>query len=314
MPDSQEAVWKVHYDHWFRYVEEVVKTLEGGRTIPIGPSTQPLVPPVVLGASAQATKVVVCSPHPDDEALVGALPLRLRLETGAQVTNCAITLGSNLGQRARRLRELESACRVLDFNLVVPRHPSGFDNVNPKTRKGHRDEWAEKVEILSKAFDREKPDVVFAPHAEDFNTTHIGTHYLAAEALAAHLKRSRRGPVLFIETEFWHELAAPNLLVGVSLDIETVLLMATAEHGGEVERNPYHLRHPGRGIDKVRLGSETVGGQGVAAVSFPFAELYRVNFMGGEGLIAPKPGGRIVGPAETVDAAWLTAQFRPEGK
>ena len=314
MPDSQEAVWKARYDLWSRYVEEVVKTLEAGRAIPIGPSTERLVPPVVLGASAQPTKVAVCSPHPDDEALIGALPLRLRQESGAQVTNCAITLGSNVGQRARRLRELESACRVLDFNLVVPRHPSGFDNVNPKTRKGSGDEWAEKVETLGKIFDREKPDVVFAPHAEDFNTTHIGTHYLAAEALAAHLKRSGRGPVLYIETEFWHELAAPNLMVGVSLDIETILLMATAEHGGEVERNPYHLRHPGRMIDNVRLGSETVGGQGAAAVSFPFAELYRVNFMGGEGLIAPKPGGRIVGPAETVDAAWLTAQFRPGGK
>ncbi len=314
MPDSQEAVWKARYDQWFRYVEQAAKSLEAGRAIPIGPAAEPLVPPGVLGASAQPTKVVVCSPHPDDEALIGALPLRLRQEAGAQVTNCAITLGSDLGQRARRLRELESACRVLDFNLVVPRHPSGFDHVNPKTRTGQREEWAEKVEALSKIFDREKPDAVFAPHAEDFNTTHIGTHYLAAEALALHLKRSGRGPVLFIETEFWHELTAPNLMVGVSLDIETILLMATAEHGGEVERNPYHLRHPGRMINNVRLGSEVVGGQGAAAVSFPFAELYRVNFLSGDGLVAPKPGGRIVGPAESVDAAWLTAQFWPGEK
>ena len=314
MHDSRDAVWKVRYDQWFRYVEEVVRTLEAGRAIPIGPATEPLVPPVVMGASAQPTKAVVCSPHPDDEALIGALPLRLRQETGAQVTDCAITLGSNVGQRARRLRELESACRVLDFNLVVPRHPSGFDNVNPKTRKGSRDEWAEKVETLRGILDREKPDIVFAPHAEDFNTTHIGTHYLAVEALAAHLKRSGRGPVLFIETEFWHELAAPNLMVGVSLEVETILLVATAEHGGEVARNPYHLRHPGRMINNVRRGSEVVGGQGAAAVSFPFAELYRVNFMKGEALVAPKPGGHVVGPAETIDAAWLTEKFWPGGK
>jgi LmbE family N-acetylglucosaminyl deacetylase len=230
------------------------------------------------------------------------------------VTNSAITLGSNVGQRARRLRELESACRVLDFGLVVPRHPSGFDNVNPKTRAGRPDEWAEKVEILREILDREKPDVVFAPHAEDFNTTHIGTHYLAVEALGAHLKRSGRGPVLFIETEFWHELAAPNLMVGVSLEVETVLLVATAEHGGEVERNPYHLRHPGRMINNVRLGSEVVGGQGAAAYSFAFAELYRVNFMKDGEMIAPKSTGRVVGPTEAIHAAWLTAEFWPQGK
>jgi LmbE family N-acetylglucosaminyl deacetylase len=314
MADSEEAVWKVRYDQWFRYVEEVVKTLEAGRAIPVGPSSRPLVPPPILGASAQPTNVVVCSPHPDDESLIGALPLRLRQETGAKVTDCAITFGSNLGQRARRLRELESACRVLDFGLVVPHHPSGFDNVNPKTRAARPDEWAEKVETLREIFDREKPDVVFAPHAEDFNTTHIGTHYLAVEALGAHLKRSGRGPVLFIETEFWHELSAPNLMVGVSLEAETILLVATAEHGGEVERNPYHLRHPGRMINNVRRGSEVVGGQGAAAYSFPFAELYRVNFMKGGELIAPKATGRVVGPTETIDAAWLTAEFWLDGK
>ncbi|MBI1941123.1 MAG: PIG-L family deacetylase [Acidobacteria bacterium] len=314
MADSQEAVWKVRYDLWFRYVEEAVKTLEGGRAIPVGPSTEPLVPPAVMGAAVLPTKVVVCSPHPDDEALIGALPLRLRQETGARVTDCAITLGSNVGQRARRLRELESACRVLDFNLVVPRHPSGFDNINPKTRTASPNEWAEKVETLRKIFDREKPDVIFAPHAEDFNASHIGTHFLAFQALGAHLKRNGRGPVLFIETEFWHELSAPNLMVGVSREVETVLLMATAEHGGEVERNPYHLRHPGRMINNVRRGSEVVGGQGAAAYSFPFAELYRVNFMKGDMLITPKPVGRVVGPTDSIDAAWLRAEFWPDEK
>ncbi len=313
MGDSQEAVWKVRYDQWHRYVDDVVKTLQAGRSIPLGPSAEPLVPPAVLGAAGQPTKVLVCSPHPDDEALVGALPVRLRQETGAQVTNCAITLGSNVSQRPRRLREVESACRVLDFNLVVPRHPSGFDNVNLRSRKARPDEWAEKVETLKKIFDREKPDVVFAPHAADFNTTHIGTHFLAVEALGEHVERSRRGPVLLIETEFWHELAEPNLMVGVSTEIETILLVATAEHGGEVERNPCHLRHPGRMINNVRRGSEVVGGQGAAAYAFPFAELYRVSFMKGKEVIAARPSGRVVGPGDTIDAGWLTAQFWPEG-
>jgi hypothetical protein len=101
-------------------------------------------------------------------------------------------------------------------------------------------------------------------------------------------------------------------MVGVSPEVEAMLVMATAEHGGEVSRNPYHLRHPARMIENVRLGAETVGGQGGAAPDFPFAELYRVTFMKGREVIEPRPGGRIVGPAEKIDAAWLRAQFWPE--
>jgi hypothetical protein len=55
-----------------------------------------------------------------------------------------------------------------------------------------------------------------------------------------------------------------------------------------------------------------VGGQGGPAPDFPFAELYRVTFMKGREVIQPKPGGRIVGPVEKIDAAWLRAQFWPE--
>jgi LmbE family N-acetylglucosaminyl deacetylase len=307
------AAWRVRHRRWLRYVRRAVKVMEVGNRIPLGPSGRPLVSPASCAAEGQPVKVVVCSPHPDDEALVGALPLRLRLETGARVTDCAITLGSNLSQRARRLRELESACRALGFELIVPLHPSGFDNVNLRTRTSRPEEWAAKVEVLSTIFERLQPDVVFAPHAEDFNTTHIGTHFLAVDALGAHLARSGRGPLLFIETEYWHENAQPNLMVGVSPEVEAILVMATAEHGGEVRRNPYHLRHPSRMIENVRLGAEVVGGQGGPAPDFPFAELYRVTFMKGKEVVAPKPGGRIVGPMEKIDVAWLLEQFRPEG-
>jgi LmbE family N-acetylglucosaminyl deacetylase len=307
------VAWRVRHRRWLRYVHRAVKVMEAGNRIPLGPSGKPLVPPASSAAGEPPVKVVVCSPHPDDEALVGALPLRLRLETGAQVTDCAITLGSNVSHRARRLRELESACRALGFELIVPLHPSGFDNVNLKTRTSHPEEWAAKVETLSAIFERLQPEVVFAPHADDFNTTHIGTHFLAVEALGAHLAHSGRGPLLFIETEYWHENAQPNLMVGVSPEVEAILVMATAEHGGEVRRNPYHLRHPSRMIENVRLGAEVVGGQGGPAPDFPLAELYRVTFMKAKEIVAPKPGGCIVGPMEKIDVAWLLEQFRPEG-
>ncbi len=312
MVEDRPETWNRRYGQWHRYVEEVLRTVDAGRDLPLGPSPAPLVTPGVSASAGAPAKVVFCAPHPDDESLGGALPLRLRLETGARVTNVAITMGRDLSQRARRFRELESACRVLGFDLVVPHHPAGFDDINLASRRENPEGWSAKVETLREIFDREKPDVVFAPHAEDFNTTHIGTHYLVTEALGAHLERSRRGLVPLIETEFWHQLAEPNLMVGIVPDVVAIQLMAASEHGGEMARNPYHLRHACRLMDNVRRGSEVVGGQGAAAQPFPFAELYRVTVVKGREVFTPRLGGRIVGPTDKIDVAWLTTQFSPE--
>lgn len=313
MANDVSAAWDSRLAAWRHYVEEVEKTLEAGKKIPVGPSPFELAPPDLRPPAEGALRVVVCSPHPDDEALIGALPLRLRQEAGARVTDCAITFGSNLSQRARRRNELESACRVLGFDLVIPQPPAGFENVNLKTRAERPDEWAQKVETLAQTFEELQPDVVFAPHAEDWNTTHIGAHYLTVDALGAYLERTRRGPLIFVETEFWHENSQANLMVGVTAETEAILVMATAEHGGEVSRNPYHVRHPARMIENVRLGAETVGGQGGPAPDFTFAELYRVTFIKGSQQVVPRPGGRIIGPEEKSDLDAILSAFRPDG-
>jgi len=66
----------------------------------------------------------------------------------------------------------------------------------------------------------------------------------------------------------------PNLMVGITSPDVAALIMAVAEHGGEVRRNPYHLRHPARMMDNVRRGSEIIKGEGASAEAFMFAELY----------------------------------------
>jgi LmbE family N-acetylglucosaminyl deacetylase len=167
------------------------------------------------------------------------------------------------------------------------------------------------VGALSKVFDRLQPDVVFAPHAEDWHPSHIGTHYLAVEAMAAYLARAQREAVALVETSYWHEHARPNLMVGVSPETLATLVMATAEHVGEISRNAYHLRLPSRMIENVRRGAETVGRVGGATPDFPFAELYRVTFVGPKGPLEPRTGGMIIGPAEKIDWAVVLNQFRP---
>jgi len=316
--DNASSPWNDRYLAWLRYLTAVTESVNAGQSIPLGPSPDPLVPPQGKGRPRRPAKVIYCAPHPDDECLCGGLALRLKLEAGARVTNVAVTLGSDASQKERRRRELESACRALGFDLVVPQAgtadaPLGFDRVNKRTRDNEPDEWEEKVRILSEIFDREKPDVVFAPHDDDFNTTHVGTHYLAFEALGQHIERNKRRPLPLVETEFWHQLAAPNLMVGLAPETVAMQLVAATEHGGEMTRNPYHLLHAGRLMDGVRRGSEVVGGQGAAAQPFTFAELYRVIFVRGREILGPQPGGLILNPSEPVDLAKIVARFRTQG-
>jgi LmbE family N-acetylglucosaminyl deacetylase len=301
--------WTKRHRLWLKFVEANIHAVEEGKKVPLGPSPGRMRAPADLPATGRPLRVLICSPHPDDEALVGGLALRLRQECGAKVTNCAITLGSDTTQRTRRLRELKSSCAVLGFRLVVANPPSGFDRVRVETRSKHVKLWAEMVRALRLVFDKELPDVVFTPHAADRNPTHIGTHELVVEALRLHLKRAVRQSPVVIETEYWRELSSANLMVGISPEDEATLVMATAEHGGEVRRNPYHLRHPGRMIDNVRRGAEVVGRFGAPAPDFHFAEIYRLGFMAKSGLTRPRRGGLIVRPDDKIDWKDLVSHF-----
>ena len=59
-----------------QFVDDMVKLLHEARRLPLG-GLLPAPAPVV---AADAPKVLVFSPHPDDESIIGALPLRLRRE------------------------------------------------------------------------------------------------------------------------------------------------------------------------------------------------------------------------------------------
>jgi len=312
MSKDLSAAWKNRHRRWLRFVQTNIKAMKSGESIPLGPSAKPLEAPAVSAPESQPLKVVLCSPHPDDEVLTGALALRLRQESGATIVNFAITLGSKVSERERRLRELKAACLAMGFQLKVVNSPLGFDHINPDHRKNHPEDWAAMVRLLSAALEAERPDAIFAPHATDYNTTHIGTHFLVTDALGEYLERTGRGLLPFFETEFWHQNPRPNLMVGVSPEDEATVLMAAAEHGDEVRRNPYHLRHPGRMIENVKLGAEVVGGQGGAAPDFPFAELYHLAFMAGRNLVAPRPGGRVVPPSEKINLQELVKTFQPD--
>ena len=221
--------------------------------------------------------VLIFAPHPDDECIVGLLPLRLMSECGAKITDIAVTLGSKISRRAERREELESACQYLDWNLhICGENSQGLDAVRPNTRAEEPARWRKYVDEIAKILEENSPDAIFAPNPNDWNATHIGTSLLVSDAV----EKSGYSQFVF-QTEFWGGLKTGNLMVEASPEHIAAQMRALSLHVKEVERNDYHLRLPAWMCDNVRRGAELVGGQGAAAPHFDFATLYNaVRFDG----------------------------------
>ena len=204
------------------------------------------------------SKVLLFSPHPDDECITGLLPLRLMRETGRQIVNIPVTFGSNPERQSGRSDELAAACAYLGWDI----------------QRGRDDLASLTVEDVTRLLTELKPEVVFLPHDDDWNSRHISTHHLVMEALGQLGSDFR---CLIVETEFWGAMQAPNLMIEGDAQLVADLVAATSLHVGEVARNPYHLLMPAWMQDSVRRGGELVGGQGGSLPNFDFATLYRLR-------------------------------------
>lgn len=228
--------------------------------------------PALPTDKSSADNILIFAPHPDDECITGLLPLRLMREHGAHVTNVAITLGSNVERRGERKIELQNACNFLGWELEICGDPdNGLVSINPKTRADNPNYWSICVEKLAAIIEEKKPTIIFAPHPDDWNATHIGTALLARDAV-----RKADWCGTFVETEYWGGLKKANLMVEARSEHVATLITALAFHKKEVERNDYHLRLPAWMCDNVRRGAELVGGAGAPAPEYTFATLYNV--------------------------------------
>jgi LmbE family N-acetylglucosaminyl deacetylase len=249
-------------------VSQYTRLLQEGKTCPLG-NLPPLPRPAL---APDAPKVLIFSPHPDDECIIGALALRLMREAKMQVFNVAVTQGSNKERQAGRWQELQNACAFLGFGLLST-GATGLEKINPQTRQKDQAHWNACVKVIAKILGEQRPRVIFIPHDQDWNSTHIGTHLLVKDALTI-LPESFQ--TIVVETEYWGQMTSPNLMVELSTDHVADLVAALSCHAGEVKRNAFHLRLPAWMQDNVRRGAELVGGQGCAAPDFIFATLYRV--------------------------------------
>jgi len=254
---------------YHRLVSGYAELLKKGKSLPLGTfqaAPRPQIPP-------DAPRALFFAPHPDDECIVGGIAFRIFRQARMKLVNVAVTFGSKKGRQAERYRELQSACNYIGFDLVTTA-PNGLERINPKSREQDPAHWAACVKVIRDIIQKQQPKVAIFPHDHDWNSTHIGTHWLVMDAL-------KQMPPDFecyiVETEFWGAMSDPNLMVEMSAEDIGHMMAATTFHVGEVKRNPYHLLLPVWLMDNVRRGAEVAGGQGGAAPDFTFAALYRLR-------------------------------------
>lgn len=210
---------------------------------------------------------MILSPHPDDESIIGSLPLRLAKENNAHLVNVAVTLGSKKERQAERLKELNEACELLEMELI---------ELN--------ENWKKKEKELKSLILRYRPALILAPHLKDHHPTHIKT----GELLKKTLSGMKNINMLVAWTEFWGPMKDPNLLLEVPLEILELQMRALEKHKGEVGRNSYHLRLPAWMMDNVRRGSEVIAGKGEMSAQFAFGVLYRLQLFKQGKFTSPK--------------------------
>jgi LmbE family N-acetylglucosaminyl deacetylase len=269
---------------YLRFVSEYARLARDGKSCPLGgfaPAPRPVLPP-------DAPRVLIFSPHPDDECVIGGLALRLLREARMHVLNVAVTQGSRKERQAARFEELKAACSFLGFGLVQTA-PGGLERISIKTRERDAPHWRSCVQVIAKILALQQPKIVFFPHDADWNSTHVGTHHLVVDALKC---QPQEFSCCVVETEFWGAMATPNLMVESRAEDVADLMAATSFHVGEVRRNPYHLLLPAWMQDNVRRGGELVSGQGGAAPDFTFSTLYRLRRWRQGGFHSALEGGR----------------------
>ncbi len=274
------------------FVSTHARLVGEGRQLPLG-GFPPLPRPAL---AADAPKALFFAPHPDDECIGGAAVLRLMREAGMRVVNVAITLGRKPERKAGRLQELQNACNFIGFDLELTA-PEGLDHIDPRTRKTDLAHWERCVGVIVEILRKHQPRVVVCPHEHDWNSTHIGTHFLVMDALS---RVANEFECFVIENEFWGQMTTPNLLVEISERDVADMIAATTFHVVEVQRNPYHLLLPAGLMDNVRRGAELVGGQGGAAPTFTFAAVYRLRKWKGGGLSDLYQGGKFVSASSNI--------------
>src|SRR3954471_15147467 len=140
---------------YHQFVAEYARLTKEGKGWPLGGF--PKCPRPQL--APDAPKVLIFSPHPDDEVIIGGLALRLLREAKWNVINVAVTQGSNKARQAERLEELKKCCECIGFGLVQTA-PTGLEKVNVQTRGQEPAFWAKSVKVIADILAQHQPRAI----------------------------------------------------------------------------------------------------------------------------------------------------------
>ena len=101
--NRSRVVWTRRHSIWLAFVESLVSAFKCASGVPLGPEKYSISAAKPKRHGRRRLTILICSPHPDDEALVGGFALRALQESNARVVNCAITLGANRKRKQERL-------------------------------------------------------------------------------------------------------------------------------------------------------------------------------------------------------------------
>ncbi|MDQ3347741.1 MAG: PIG-L family deacetylase [Acidobacteriota bacterium] len=180
---------------YHHFVSELDRLVREGRRLPLGGF--PAKPRAAHAGNAP--RVLIFSPHPDDECIIGGFALRLLREAGMRVLNVAVTQGSRQDRQAARWDELQAACGYLGFGLIST-GAGGLQNINVRTRAQAPARWQQSVSTIAAILSDQQPAAVLFPHDADWNSTHVGTHHLLMDALG---RQAPEFSTFVVETEFW---------------------------------------------------------------------------------------------------------------
>src|SRR5258706_14903822 len=142
-----------------KFVADCASLVNEAKALPLGGFPQAPRPRL----AADAPRVLIFSPHPDDECIIGGLALRLMREAGMRVANVAVTPGSHKARQPERWAELKAACDFLGFELVAS-GPNGLEKITTRTREQDTKLWAQSAKIIADLLATHKPRVIFFPH------------------------------------------------------------------------------------------------------------------------------------------------------
>lgn len=160
-------------------------------------------------------RVLVLSPHPDDEAIGCGGTLCRHADEGDEVRVIFLTSGEHGGhglgtEQTRRTREAEAAdaARVLGVQSIeFWGEPDGSLHAS-----------AELVDRLRQTIAGWHPAVVYAPHADEAHPDHRATTRLVVDAL----KGAAGSPTVEVRMfEVWTPIQRPSEIVDISKYIDT---------------------------------------------------------------------------------------------